>query len=112
MKGMNSYNIEEAMVNINPEITFPQLLDVSPRLRGELAILLRSSQTRTRKKRTQMEIRIDNVTGPVKVTDAAPDSEVECMYITVWCNGTEIPDVLVDGRAMINLIAKDVVDKL
>ena len=56
IKGMNSYNIEEAMVNIKPEITFPQLLDVSPRLRRELAILLRSSQTRTRKKRTQMEI--------------------------------------------------------
>lgn len=52
------------------------------------------------------------MTGPVKVTNAAPDSEVECMYITVWCNGTEIPDVLVDGGAMINLIAKDVVDKL
>ena len=109
MKGMNSYNIEEAMVNIKPEITFPQLLDVSPRLRRELAILLRSSQPRTRKKRTQMEIQIDNVT---KVTDAAPDSEVECMYITVWCNGVEIPDVLVNGGAMIDLIAKDVVDKL
>ena len=111
MKGLNPYNIEDAMVSIKPEITFPQLLDVSPRLRRELALLLRSSQPRTRKKRTP-PVQIDKVSGPVKVTEAAPDAEVECMYITVWCKGIEIPDVLVDGGAMIDLIAKDVVDML
>ena len=100
------------MVHIKPEISFPQLLDISPRLRRELALLLRSSQPRTRKKRTTAEVQIDNVTGPMKITDAAPDSEVECMYITVWCNDQEIPDVLVDGGAMIDLIAKDVADRL
>lgn len=111
MKGLNPYNIEDAMVSIKPEITFPQLLDVSPRLHRELALLLRSSQPRTRKKRTP-PVQIDKVSGPVKVTEAAPDAEVECMYITVWCKGIEIPDVLVDGGAMIDLIAKDVVDML
>lgn len=34
------------------------------------------------------------------------------MYITVWCNDQEIPDVLVDGGAMIDLKAKDVADRL
>ena len=53
MKEMEPYNIEEAMVHIKPEITFPQLLDVSPRLRQELALLLRSSQPRTRKEKHQ-----------------------------------------------------------
>ena len=57
-------------------------------------------------------MQIDKVAGPIKVTDAAPDMDVECMYITVWCKGVEIPDVLVDGGAMIDLIAKDVVEKL
>ena len=112
MKEMEPYNIEEAMVHIKPEITFPQLLDVSPRLRRELAILLRSSQPRTRKRKTPAEVQADNVNGPMKLTDAAPDSEVECMYITVWCNGKEISDVLVDGGAMIDLIAQDVTDTL
>lgn len=77
MKGMDSYNIEEAMVHIKPKISFPQLLDVSPCLRRELELLLRSLQPRTRKKRTTAEVQIDNVTGPMKITDAAPDSKVE-----------------------------------
>ena len=111
MKGLDPYNIETAMISVKPEISFPQLLDVSPRLRRELAVLLRSSQPRTRKKKTP-EVQIDQVAGPIKVTDAAPDSHVKCMYITVWCKGVEIPDVLVDGGAMIDLIAKDVVERL
>ena len=112
MKEMEPNNIEEAMVHIKPKITIPQLLDVSPRLRRELAILLRSSQPRTRKRKTPAEVQADSVNGPMKLTDAVPDSEVECMYITVWCNGKEISDVLVDGGAMINLIAQDVTDTL
>ena len=59
-----------------------------------------------------MEVQIDQVSGPVQITNAAPDSDVECMYISVWCKGTEIQDVLVDGGVMIDLIAKDVVDQL
>ena len=43
MKGLDPYRIAEAMVRIKPEISFPQLLDVSPRLRRELALLLRWS---------------------------------------------------------------------
>ena len=57
-------------------------------------------------------MQIDKVAGPVKVTDAAPDADLECMYITVWCKEVEIPDVLVDGGEMIDLIAKDVVERL
>ena len=52
MKRLDPYNIETAMISVKPEISFPQLLDVSPRLCRELAVLLRSSQPRTRKKRT------------------------------------------------------------
>ena len=111
MKGLNPYDIGEAMVRVKPEISFPQLLDVSPRLRRELALLLRSSQPRTRKKKIPVA-QIDKVAGPIQVTNAAPDTDVECMYISVWCQGVEIPDVLVDGGAMIDLIAQDVADKL
>ena len=111
-KGLDPYNIEAAMISVKPEISFPQLLDVSPRLRRELAVLLQSSQPRTRKKKATPAMQIDKVSGPVKVTDAASDADVECMYITVWCKGVEIPDVLVDGGAMIDLIAKDVVERL
>ena len=111
MKGLDPYNTETAMMSVKPEISFPRLLDVSPRLRRELAVLLRSSQPRTRKKKTPA-VQIDQVAGPIKVTDEAPDSDVECMYITVWCKGVEIPDVLVDEGAMIDLIAKDVVEPL
>ena len=68
MKGLDPYNIEAAMVSVKPEIFFPQLLDVSPRLRRELAVLLRSSQPRTRKKKPAPAVQIDKVAGPVKVT--------------------------------------------
>ena len=84
MKGLDPYNIEAAMISVKPEISFPQLLDVSPRLRHELAILLRSSQPPTRKKKATLAVQIDKVAGPIKVTDAAPDMGLECMYITVW----------------------------
>jgi hypothetical protein len=40
MKGLDPYNIEDAMVGMKPEISFPQLLDVSPRLRREFAMPL------------------------------------------------------------------------
>jgi hypothetical protein len=102
--GLDPYNIEAAMVSIKPEIIFPQLLDVSPRLRHEPALLLQSSQPRTRKKKPAA-VQIDQVSGSIKVTDSAPDAEVECMYITVWCKGIETPDVLVDSGAMTDLIA-------
>jgi hypothetical protein len=54
---------------------------------------------------------IDLVLGPVTVTFAAPNSKVECTYITVWRKEIEIPDFLVDSGAMIDLIAKNVVEK-
>ena len=57
-------------------------------------------------------MQINRVAGPVKVTDAAPDADVECIYMTVWCEGVPIPDVLGDGRAILDLIAKDVVESL
>ena len=65
-----------------------------------------------RKKRATLALQIDKVAGPVKVTVATPDADVECMNITVWCKGVEIPDVFVDGGAMIDVITKDVVEKL
>ena len=120
MKGQEPYNIEKALSSIQPDITFPQLLDVSPRLRRELALLLRSSQPRTRKKKqmtlpTETE-KANPVVGavgvPLGTTEAAEDSEVECLYITAQCNGVEITNVLVDGGAMIELVSGELVEKL
>ena len=115
MKGQEPYNIEKALGTIKPEITFPQLLDVSPRLRRELALLLRSSQPRARKRKEAGEGATPTarqVKGPLRMTKGAEDSEVECLYITAWCNGIEISNVLIDGGAMIKLISKELVSRL
>ena len=115
MKGQEPYSIERALTSIQPEITFPQLLDVSPRLRRELAILLRSSQPRTRRKKepeTGGGPTVNSAGGPLRMTEAAEDAEVDCLYITASSNGTKIPNVLVDGGAMIELVSEELVARL
>lgn len=115
IKGQEPYNIEKVLGTIKPEITFPQLLDVSSRLRRELALLLRSSHPRARKKKEAGEGTTPltrQVKGPLRMTKAAEDSEVKCLYITAWSNGIEISNVLVDGGAMIELISKELVLRL
>ena len=51
MKDQEPNKIEKALKTIQLEITFLQVRDVSPRLRQELALLLRSSKPRSRKKK-------------------------------------------------------------
>ena len=50
IRGQKQYSLEDALNDVTPKISFPQLLDVSPHLRRELAELLRSSVPRARKK--------------------------------------------------------------
>ena len=113
MKDQEPYSIEKALTSIKPDITFPQLLDVSPRLRREQALLLRSSQPRIRRKKGGEEnTQVLTAGGPLHMTKAEEDSEVDCLYITAWCGKTEIPNVLVDGGAMIELISEELVTSL
>jgi len=125
MKGERQYTIQDALVGpgLNPVITLPQLLDCSPRLRRDLAELLRSSLPRTRKKKgaeiessevpaTGMTVRVAG--SPEVLSEALPDNgqETECLYIEAWVGSQKIPDVLVDGGAMLELISKDLVKRL
>jgi len=125
MKGERQYTIQDALVGpgLNPVITLPQLLDCSPRLRRDLAELLRSSLPRTRKKKGIEGQSPDNVAtgmavgvvGSPQVLSEAPPyngEETECLYIEAWVGGQKIPDVLVDGGAMLELISKELVKRL
>lgn len=112
MQDQKPHNMEKALKTIQLEITFPQLLDVSPRLHRELALLLQSSQPRSRKKKgrnTGLPPAVGQLNGPLQMTNAAEDTKVECLYITACCNGVKIPNVLVDGGAMIELILEELV---
>jgi len=125
MKGQMPFTIQDALNGPNPDlrITLPQLLDCSPRLRRDLAELLRSSVPRLRKKRllgsnpskvpaalhsTKLTVRRD------VVSEAFPggDENIECLYIEAWVGGFRIPEVLVDAGAMLDLISSQLVDKL
>ena len=110
MRGQKQYSLQDALVDVTPKTSFPQLFDVSPRLRRELADLLRSSVPRERKK-GKSTVRPSNVTRakntPVILTEAHDDDEVSCGYIVAWIGKQMVGDVLIDGGAMLDLIAQE-----
>ena len=89
MRGQKQYSLQDALNDVTPKISFPQLLDVSPQLRRELAELLRSSVPRTRKKTkggsSGQEMDASAATlakkTPLALTEAHSDEEVTCLYI-------------------------------
>ena len=118
MPGQKQYSLQDALDDITPKISFPQLLDVSPRLCRELAELLLSSVPRVRKKgKGKVAQGGTEHVGVVKhtpliVTEAHDDSEVHCLYIDAWIGDPLVNDVLVDGSAMLDLISQKVFKKL
>ena len=125
MKGQLPFTIQDALSGPSPglNITLPQLLDCSPRLRRDLAELLRSSVPRVRKKRLletdlmeqQVALHSAKLTiGSEVVSEASPgnDDNIECLYIEAWVGEYLIPEVLVDAGAMLDLISSQLVAKL
>ena len=122
MKGQPSFTIQDALdgPTHHLQITLPQLLDCSPRLRRDLAELLRSSVPRSRKKKGNkgkqpVSLHSSKFTfGGEIVSEASPGAEdnVECLYIEAWIGNIKIPEVLVDAGAMLDLISSQLVDRL
>lgn len=120
MRGQKQYSLQDALNDVTPKISFPQLLDVSPRLRRELAELLRSSVPRTRKKTKggssgqEMEASAATLAKqtPLALTEAHGDEEVTCLYIDAWIGKQLVGDILIDGGAMLDLISQEIVDQL
>jgi len=97
MKGQAPFTIEDALNGPTPSlsITLPQLLDCSPRLRRDLAELLRSSVPRVRKKKATNR---SGITEPASLhsskwtlghevtSEASPGTEgdIEYLYIEAW----------------------------
>lgn len=111
LKDGKQYSIRELLENLDVEINLPQMFDASPRLRREMAELLRSSEPRSRKARkpTQTKV-VSNVLS--EYVSSAADKDVECLYITAMVNGEEVHSVLIDGGAQVDLVSEKVVDKL
>jgi len=125
MKGQAPFTIEDALNGPTPSlsITLPQLLDCSPRLRRDLAELLRSSVPRVRKKKATnwsgitepASLHSSKLTLGHEVTrEASPGTEgdIECLYIEAWVGNYKIPEVLVDAGGMLDRISTQLVDKL
>ena len=118
MKGERPFTIQDALTGpaTQLQITLPQLLDYSPRLRRDLAELLRSSVPRTRKKRLaarkkqKESIALHSAhcyVGRDILSEAAPGGEdnVECLYIEAWVGNVKVPEVPVHAGAMLDLIS-------
>ena len=125
MKGQIPFTIQDALSGPSPglQITLPQLLDCSPRLRRDLAELLRSSVPRVRRKRQlgthhrgqQVALHSSKLAVWNEViSEASPSSDdnIECLYIEAWVGDYLIPEVLVDAGAMLDLISSQLVAKL
>lgn len=115
MRGQKQYSLQDALIDVTPKISFPQLLDVSPRLRRELAELLRSSIPRARKQ-GKASVPVGNIAlaknTSVMLTEAHGDDEVNCLYIDAWIGKKLFGDVLVDGGAMLDLISQETAESL
>ena len=116
MRGQKQYSLQDMLNEVTPKISFPQLLDVSPRLRRELAELLRSSVPRVRKVKGKEATAAAPVTlaknSPLILTEAHGDDEVNCLYIDAWIGERLVGDVLVDGGAMLDLISQETSENL
>ena len=123
MRGQKQYSLQDALNELTPKISFPQLLDVSPRLRCELVELLRFSVPRVRKKgkavastsaagqSTSMPVGLVKKTSLI-LTEAQGDDEVTCLYIDAFIGRHLIKDVRVDSGAMLDLISLSVANEL
>ena len=125
MKGQAPFTIQDALNAPTPglNITLPQLLDCSPRLRRDLAKLLRSSVPRTRKKRIStatQAVQPANLhsakfsIGQDVTSEAFPctDDNIECLYSEAWIGNFKVPEVLVDAGAILDLVSTQLVEKL
>ncbi|KAG0643021.1 hypothetical protein HOY80DRAFT_998077 [Tuber brumale] len=125
MKGQVPFTIQDALNGPAPglNITLPQVLDCSPRLRRDLAELLRSSIPRTRKRNTASSKEQNHpislhsmkfVLGNEITSEACLGLEdnIECLYIEAWIGNYKVPEVLVDAGAMLDLVPTQLADKL
>lgn len=125
MKDQSPFTIRDALTGSASQlqITLPQLLDCSPRLRRDLAELLRSSVPRSRKKRLSSgKAQAEPITlhsakkqvGRNILSEANPEIQenMECLYIEAWVGKNKLPEVLVDAGAMLDLISTQLIDKL
>ena len=123
MKGQVPFTIQDALNGPSPglNITLPQLLDCSPRLRRDLAELLRSSVPRARKKNSAGSkgevhpISLHStklILGHEVTSEASPGIEdnIECLYIQAWIGNFKVLEVLVDAGAMLDLVSTKLVD--
>ena len=119
MRGQKQYSLQDALNEVTLKISFPQLLDVSPRLWRELAELLRSSVPRTRRKgKGKASGQVGEVSAvqagniPLILAEAHGDDEVACLYIDAYIGNQLVWDILIDGGAMLDLISQTVADQL
>ena len=118
MKGQVSFTIQDTLSGLSRElnITLPQLLDCSPRLRRDLAKLLRSSVPRVWKKRIPESNLVDAQVAlhsaklairseVISKASSGNDDNIECLYIEALVGNYLIPEVLVDAGAMLDLIS-------
>jgi len=125
MKGQVPFTMQDALNGPSPglNITLPQLLDCSPRLRRDLAELLRSSIPRARKKDSAGSkgevhpISLHStklILGHEVTSEASPGIEdnIECLYIQAWIGNFKVLEVLVDAGAMLDLVSTKLVDQL
>lgn len=111
MRAHKQFSLQDASDDVTPQILFPQLLDVSPRLQGELEEPLRSSVPQVRKQAKGKEPKAskENVgvlkNTPLIMTEAHDDCEVHCLYIDTWIGDQRVSDNPVDGSAMLDLIS-------
>ena len=116
MTALFDYN-QDALNEVTPKISFPQLLDVSPPLRKELAELLRSSVPHVRSKGKGKEpVMASNAAlaknSPVIVTKVYGDDEVNCLYIDAWIGDKLVGDILVDGGTMLDPSSQETAENL
>jgi len=125
MKGQTPFRIEDALngPTSSLHITLPQLLDYSPRLRRDLAELLRSSIPKVRKKRIPKNKQSVQPAGlhftkfplgneVTSETSSGIDDNIECHYIQAWIGNFRVPEVLVHAGAMLDLVLTKLLDKL
>lgn len=117
MRGQKQYTLQDALNEVTPKISFPQLLDVSPRLRKELGELVRSSVPRARKRGKGKEpVLASNAAlaedTPVILTKAYGDYEVSCLFIDAGVGNKLVGNILVHCGAMLDLISQETAENL
>jgi hypothetical protein len=113
MRGRDRFELEHVLNAVEPRITFAQLLDCSPKLRSQLAHLLRCSITRARRKAKHEGVpRPTSVSHALPITVAGPEVDADCLYIGCEVEGTPVDNTLVDAGALLDLIHKRVIRRI